>query len=45
MVEAASERFGRSERQREAACRREGNVHMERAEKPALTTGSSQGED
>ena len=39
--EAASEMLRRSERQREAAHRREGAVHVERAEKWALTPGTS----
>ena len=41
--EAASERLGRSEMWTEAAHRKEGAVHGERAEKWALAPGSSHG--
>lgn len=43
--EAASENLGRSERQTEAAHRREGAVHLEKAKKQALTPGNSHGKD
>lgn len=42
--EAASEKLGREEMQKEAASKKEGTVCTERAEKQAMAPGSSHGE-